>query len=149
MATIDITVNSKIHDIKDIRFGVYSPEQMKKLSVCEITMNPEIPLEVPQDLAKDYGTLDDPRLGVKEPSRTIDAVYTESRCVTCGLDYNNCPGHFGYMVLQRPCFIQTYFKLVIKLLNCVCHKCGHVLLNEEQREMILKLNPKNRINVIV
>ena len=41
MATIDITVNSKIHDIKDIRFGVYSPEQMKKLSVCEITMNPE------------------------------------------------------------------------------------------------------------
>ena len=149
MSTIDITVNSKIHDIKDIRFGVYSPEQMKKLSVCEITMNPEIPLEVPQDLAKDYGTLDDPRLGVKEPSRTIDAVYTESRCVTCGLDYNNCPGHFGYMVLQRPCFIQTYFKLVIKLLNCVCHKCGHVLLNEEQREMILKLNPKNRINVIV
>ena len=149
MEEVNIDTNSFVHDIEGITFGILSPEQMRDMSVCEITHCPDIPRELSPEEAKLYGTLDDPRLGARENTRESSGNIIARPCKTCGLSFENCPGHFGYMKLGRPCFVQIYFQSVVKILQCVCFRCGHVLLNEEQRRFIIRNTvPKNRISLI-
>ena len=146
--SINIDVNSAVRDISELLFGVLSPEQMIENSVCEITAFPEnIPKELTPEEIKVYATLDDPRLGAKEKG---DETYgtNSTLCKSCGMNFIHCPGHFGHMFLGRPCYIHIYFSLVTKLLQCVCYKCGHVLLSPDHRKYILNVNSKNRVDVI-
>merc|ERR1719424_2121950 len=46
-------------------------------------------------------------------------------CVTCGLEYGLCPGHFGHIDLPLPTYTHLLFPLLHQLLRCACSACHH------------------------
>lgn len=71
-------------------------------------------------------------------------------CQTCGMSYENCPGHFGHINLNYPIFHIGFFDIIKKILNCVCIKCGKLRCNyKDHLETIQKLKNNNRLKYIV
>jgi DNA-directed RNA polymerase subunit A' len=102
-----------------IKFGVLSPEQIKRLSVDKLT----VPDTYNEDGYPIDGGLLDQRLGVIDPGLV---------CKTCGARAKVCPGHFGHIELIRPVIHSEFSKIIYMLLQSTCQECGRVLLNEEQ-----------------
>ena len=103
-----------IQNIKTISFGVYSPEQIEKMSVCLVN-NSKKTIE--------HGTVYDPRMGSTETGRI---------CETCGENAIVCPGHFGHIELFEPIVHPLYCKRVVTFLNCICTKCYKPVVTKEQ-----------------
>lgn len=119
--------SSETETIVGIQFGVYSPEEIVRRSVCEIT--------TPSTADGKLGGLFDPRMGVLENGKV---------CRTCGQNNHNCPGHFGHFPLARPVFYTQFFKLVMKILKCVCFKCGKLLIDKNRHAGFLKAKGEAR-----
>lgn len=124
--------SSDIEAIVGIQFGVFSPEEIRRRSVCEIN-NPST-----QD-GKLNG-LFDPRMGVLENGKV---------CRSCGQNNHNCPGHFGHFELARPVYYTQFFKLVMKMLRCVCFKCGKLLIDKARNTHLLKLKGESRWKLVL
>ena len=54
------------------------------------------------------------------------------RCATCFLDYHSCPGHFGHVELNVPCYNPITFPLMFKLLRSTCLFCHSLCLSKIQ-----------------
>ncbi|KAL2154984.1 hypothetical protein VTH82DRAFT_3660 [Thermothelomyces myriococcoides] len=107
--------SAPIREIKEIQFGLLSPEEIKAMSVCHIVY-PETMDETrtkPRD-----GGLNDPLLG---------SVDRQFKCKTCTENMTECPGHFGHIELARPVFHPGFIRRTKKLLEMVCHNCSKVL----------------------
>ena len=93
MANLQFAYSSApLRTVKEIQFGVLSPEEIKAMSVCHVEY-PETMDEArlkPRELG-----LNDPKLG------SIDRAY---KCATCDEDMSECPGHFGHIELASPVF---------------------------------------------
>ena len=105
--------------INHIKFGIFSPEQIKKLSVAKLT----VPDTYNEDGYPIDGGLLDQRLGVIDPGLV---------CKTCGGRNKNCPGHFGHIELVRPVAHSEFGKIINMLLQATCQKCHRILLNNDQ-----------------
>ena len=75
--------------INEITFAVWSPQEIRKYSVCEITQ----PETYDEDGMAVQGGLMDGRLGVLEPGQ---------KCTTDGNTAARSPGHFGHIELSEP-----------------------------------------------
>ena len=106
-----------IYDIEKISFGVYSPDEIKKMSVCLLD-NPK---------RNGYGTVYDERMG------TIDF---NQKCETCNKTSEFCHGHFGHIELCEPIINPLYFKHVVNFLKCICLKCNRILITRENIELL-------------
>ena len=51
-------------------------------------------------------------------------------CTTCGLNYLECPGHFGHIELAEPVFHYGFLDHLKSLLQCVCTKCSNILIEK-------------------
>ena len=103
--------------IKGIEFTTYSPEQIKKTSVVNITKS---------QLYDSNGEptingLFDPKMGYTEPRK---------RCKTCYKTLAECPGHFGHIELAKPVFNIQAESEIAKILKCVCIKCSKLLIDK-------------------
>lgn len=58
----------------------------------------------------------------------------DSPCQTCGKNLNGCVGHFGYLDLELPVFHVGYFRSIIMILQSICKRCAHVLLDDNDKE---------------
>ncbi|KAF8707772.1 DNA-directed RNA polymerase subunit beta', partial [Rhizoctonia solani] len=97
-----------LRKVKEVQFGILSPEEIKAYSVCKIEF-PEV-LEEGTGKVKTAGLMD-PRLG------TVDRNF---KCQTCGEGMAECPGHFGHIELARPVFhIGTF--------NCTLDKFADIV----------------------
>ncbi len=105
--------------IKQIKFGIFSQDQVKKLSVAKLT----VPDTYNEDGYPIDGGLLDQRLGVIDPGLV---------CKTCGGRAKTCPGHFGHIELVRPVIHSEFAKIINMLLQATCQKCHRILLNNEQ-----------------
>jgi len=103
--------------IREVQFGVMSPEEIKAHSVAKIEY-PEVMDESGQR-AK-MGGLMDPRMG------TIDRNF---KCQTCGEGMSECSGHFGHIELARPIFHIGFLTKIKKILECVCVQCGRLKID--------------------
>jgi len=119
--------------IGEIRFGVVSPQEIRKLSVVEV----QTADTYDEDGAVITSGLMDNRLGVLEPGQ---------RCRTCGNTATRCPGHFGHIELAVPVVHVEFTKKIYNLLQAFCRNCGRILLpdksierNRNQTERIKKL----------
>jgi DNA-directed RNA polymerase subunit A' len=110
---------SKVIDA--IKFGLLSPDEIRRLSVVEIQNSDTYD----EDGAPIAGGLMDPRLGTLEPRQ---------RCRTCGNIAINCPGHFGHIELAVPAIHVEFAKAIYKLLSSTCRACGRILLSDEDEE---------------
>ncbi|MDI6654468.1 MAG: DNA-directed RNA polymerase subunit A' [Candidatus Hydrothermarchaeota archaeon] len=107
--------------IEGVRFGLLSPDHIRKFSEARIITADTYD----EDGYPIEGGLMDPKLGVVDPGL---------KCKTCGGRVGDCPGHFGRIELARPVIHVGYAKLVYRLLQATCRKCGRLLLPEKKTE---------------
>lgn len=116
--------SSEIEPIVGIQFGIFSPEEIEKRSVVEITTRTTYEGNEPK-----IGGLFDPRMGVLENGKT---------CRSCGNTNHNCPGHFGHYRLARPVYYIQFFDYILNVLKCVCIRCSKLLIDKELHKGMLK-----------
>jgi len=104
--------------VDEIHFGVFSPHDVRKISVVEI----QTPDTYDEDGASITTGLMDGRLGTLEPRQ---------RCKTCGNTAIRCPGHFGHIELAVPIIHIEFTKIIFELLKSTCRNCGRILLPDE------------------
>jgi len=123
---------SEAEAIVGIQFGVFSPEEILRRSVCEITN--------PSTADGKLNGLFDPRMGVLENGKV---------CRSCGQNNHNCPGHFGHFMLARPVYYTQFFKPLMKVLRCVCFKCSKLLIDKQRNAHLLKLKGESRWKMVL
>lgn len=124
--------SSETEAIVGIQFGVFSPEVIKKRSVCEVTKH--------QTTEGLIGGLFDPRMGVLENGKL---------CRSCGQNNHKCPGHAGHYMLARPLYYTQFFGYVLKILRCVCIKCAKLLINKEKYKVFMKAKQSARWKLVL
>ena len=120
------------HNISEINFGILSPEEILKMSVCEINSSK---LTGPNSIY-------DERLGV---------IGNNKLCVTCGKNNVNCVGHFGHINLNIPIIHSLCIKEILYFLKCFCFKCSKIIIDKNLWKILeteLK-SQKIRLNSIV
>ena len=111
--------------IKSIKFGILSPETIRKMSVMEVSTSETYD----EAGAPVKGGLMDRRLGIVEPG---------TRCETCGNPHDKCPGHFGRIELVRPVIHVEFAKYIHEILKATCRECGRLLLTDKEIEKYRK-----------
>jgi DNA-directed RNA polymerase II subunit RPB1 len=124
--------SSETEAIVGIQFGVFSPEEITRRSVVEITTH--------NTQEGKIGGLADPRMGVLENGKL---------CRSCGLNNHQCPGHFGHYKLARPVYYIQFYKMVLKILRCVCIKCGKLLINKDSARNLRRSKGENRWKAVL
>ena len=104
--------------IDGIKFGILSPQKIRKQSVVEI----QTADTYDEDGMPITSGLMDGRLGTLEPRQ---------RCRTCGNTASLCPGHFGNIELAVPVIHVEFAKIIYSLLRVTCRNCGRILLKDE------------------
>lgn len=99
-------------EIKSIRFGVLSCEEIQRNAVCQVTN---------ANLAGHESVYDE-RMGVIENGKT---------CQSCGLTNKFCPGHFGCIKLARPIFHPMYYRYIVSFLNMFCSQCSRLVVSSD------------------
>ena len=121
--------------IKEIEFSLLSDEETKRMSAVK-----QDPFGI--NLAESYnkyepqkGGLVDLRLGTSDPYL---------KCNTCGLNMEDCPGHFGHHELPDYFFLFGFLNNLKVVLQCVCLNCSKLLV-ENNEELYEKLQNKKGI----
>jgi len=115
--------------IGEIRFGLISPEKIKKLSSAKI-VTPEL---YDIDGYPVDGGLMDLRLGAIDPG---------VRCRTCGGRLKECLGHPGSIDLARSVIHLKYVPLIELGLRCFCHSCNKLMIDDKD---LNKYSPSQRV----
>ena len=123
-------------NVTGLQFSIMSPDEIRNNSVVEITKHETYDKDVPV-----VKGLFDNRMGTTDMGKV---------CATCGLDNIGCPGHFGHIELAKPVYNYHFMDVTVKILKCVCFRCGKLRVNKESpiiTELINKPN-KTRWNTI-
>jgi DNA-directed RNA polymerase II subunit RPB1 len=104
-------------EIIGIEFGIFSPDEIRRSSVVHVEF-PETFENTNTTKPKIKG-LTDPHLGPIEPF---------VQCESCGLEQEECWGHFGHIELVRPIYHPSFVSTILKILRCCCHVCGRLLI---------------------
>jgi len=122
--------SSEIEPIVGIQFGIFSPEEIERRSVVEITNAGTFDGNEPR-----IGGLFDPRMGVLDNGKT---------CRSCGQTNHNCPGHFGHYKLARPVYFIQFFPMILNVMDCVCIRCSKLLIDKNVHKNLLKKRGESR-----
>ena len=125
-----------IKAIDGIRFSVWSPTEIRKYSVVEITA----PETYDEDGMPVQGGLMDGRLGTLEPGQ---------KCLTCGNTAARCPGHFGHIELAEPILHIAFIDNIYKLLQSTCRSCTRLKVPQEDLDAFKKIKDKHAAYTIV
>ena len=109
--------------ISKLSFGILSAQDTMNVAELEVTNKALFVLPTRRPA---IGGVLDRRLGTSRRGETCD---------TCGKVTRLCPGHFGYIQLEMPCFHIGYFKHVVHILQCVCKTCSRILLTVRQQDV--------------
>lgn len=111
-------------DAESIVFSLFTPEDIKKLCTTKmITSLSFDPMGYP--LA---GGLYDKALGpLSEKS---------DPCSTCKKNYNDCPGHFGYIDLPLPVINPLFHKIIQNIIKITCLSCFRMQVADNVKLLI-------------
>ena len=129
-----------INYITQIQFNIFSNENI--INNSSITEKDGIVIPETYDGGEPKrGGIVDTRLGITDGNL---------ECAYCGLNANNCPGHFGHTQLAQPIFHYGFLNHVRNILSCICLKTSKLLIDKESPEIkkLLNLNKRNRFNEI-
>ncbi len=114
-----MSMEQALKTIGGINFAVFSPSEVRKYSVAEITQ----PETYDEDGMPVQGGLMDSRLGTLEPGQ---------KCGTCGSTAGRCPGHFGHIELAEPVLHIAFVDEINRLVQTTCRSCGRILLPQQE-----------------
>jgi DNA-directed RNA polymerase II subunit RPB1 len=86
------------------------------------------------DLAESYENFEPKKGGLVDLRMGTCSLYLP--CTTCGLNYQDCPGHFGHTVLAEHVFHFGFLTHLKNILQCICLKCSNLLI--EKTDVLLK-----------
>jgi len=127
--------SSEIEAIVGIQFGIFSPEEIERRSVVEITNAGTFDGNEPR-----IGGLFDPRMGILDNGKT---------CRSCGQTNHNCPGHFGHYKLARPVYFIQFFPMIMNILNCICIRCSKLRIDKNINKGLLKKRGEARWRAVL
>ena len=127
--------SSEIEPIVGIQICVFSPEEIERRSVVEITNAGTYEGNEPK-----IGGLFDPRMGVLDNGK---------ECRSCGQTNHKCPGHFGHFRLARPVYYIQFLPFVQNILSCVCIRCSKLLIDMKYRKHYLKRRGEARYREVL
>ena len=125
-----------IKSIQGIKFSVWSPNEIRKYSVSEITA----PETYDEDGMAVQGGLMDGRLGTLEPGQ---------KCLTCGNTSARCPGHFGHIELAEPVLHIAFIDSIHKLLLATCRSCSRIRISDEELAKFLEIKSRKAAYTII
>ncbi|MCH8914541.1 MAG: DNA-directed RNA polymerase subunit A' [Thaumarchaeota archaeon] len=125
-----------IKSINGIRFSVWSPTEIRKYSVAEITA----PETYDEDGMAVQGGLMDGRLGTLEPGQ---------KCLTCGNTAARCPGHFGHLELAEPILHIAFIDNIYKLLQSTCRSCARLKVPQEDLDAFKKIKTRKAAYTVI
>ena len=125
-----------IKSIDGIRFSVWSPTEIRKYSVAEITA----PETYDEEGTPVHGGLMDGHLGTLEPGQ---------KCLTCGNTAARCPGHFGHIELAEPVMHIAFIDNIHKLLQSTCRSCSRLKVPQEMLDEFRSVRSKQAAYAIV
>ncbi len=125
---------SDLESVVGIQFGIFSPEEIVRRSVVEVTTAATYDGNEPK-----IGGLFDPRMGVLDNGKS---------CRSCGQTNHGCPGHFGHFRLSRPVYFIQFMNDILRVLKCVCIRCGKLLIDKEAHKNLLKRHGESRWNAV-
>ena len=117
--------------VNGIQFSIMGPEEIRKNSVVEITKHETYEKDIPV-----IKGLFDSRMGTTDMGKV---------CNTCGLDNKECPGHFGHIVLAKPVYNYHFIDITMKILKCICFRCGKLRINKESSKIYDIKKKANRV----
>jgi DNA-directed RNA polymerase II subunit RPB1 len=127
--------SSEVEPIVGIQICVFSPEEIERRSVVEITNAGTYEGTEPK-----IGGLFDPRMGVLDNGK---------ECRSCGQTNHKCPGHFGHFRLARPVYYIQFLPFVQNILSCVCIRCSKLLVDKNFRKHYLKRRGEARYREVL
>ncbi|RNJ79149.1 MAG: DNA-directed RNA polymerase subunit A' [Nitrosopumilus sp. B06] len=125
-----------IKSIDGIRFSVWSPTEIRKYSVAEITA----PETYDEDGMSVQGGLMDGRLGTLEPGQ---------KCLTCGNTAARCPGHFGHIELAEPVLHIAFIDNIHKLLQSTCRSCARLKVPQVDLDAFKRIKEKEAAYTVI
>ena len=125
-----------VKSIQGIKFSVWSPNEIRKYSVAEITA----PETYDEDGMAVQGGLMDGRLGTLEPGQ---------KCLTCGNTSARCPGHFGHIELAEPVLHIAFIDNIHKLLLATCRSCSRIRISDEDLAKFLEIKSRKASYTII
>lgn len=105
--------------VSHVEFGVFSPEEIKRFAVVNVTEQSMYASNLP--LANGAA---DHRMG---------SVDRRLACGTCKRGISDCPGHAGMLALNYPVLHPSFLDTILKLLKITCFFCAELLLSEPDR----------------
>lgn len=117
-----------------IEFSVLGNNEFKRMTVVDKET-------VGIDVADLYDNMEPKRGGLIDPRMGSTDRYIS--CSTCGLNSDDCVGHFGHIDLAEPTFHMGYIQFVKKILGCICLKCSKLLVHKNENEIADMLKHKN------
>jgi len=125
-----------VKSIQGIKFSVWSPNEIRKYSVAEITA----PETYDEDGMAVQGGLMDGRLGTLEPGQ---------KCLTCGNTSARCPGHFGHIELAEPVLHIAFIDSIHKLLLATCRSCSRIRISDEDLAKFLEIKSRKASYTVI
>lgn len=115
--------STDLESIVGIQFSIFSPDEIERRSVVEITSQATYEGNEPK-----IGGLFDPRMGVLDNGKV---------CRSCGQTNHGCPGHFGHYRLTRPVYYIQFLPMVLNVLKCICVRCSKLRIDKELYKSLL------------
>ena len=116
--------SSEIEPVVGIQICVFSPDEIERRSVVEVTNSGTYEGNEPK-----IGGLFDPRMGVLDNGK---------ECRSCGQTNHKCPGHFGHFRLARPVYYIQFLPFIQNIMSCICIRCSKLLVDKNFRKHFLK-----------
>ena len=130
--------SAPLRTVKEIQFGIFSPEEIRDISVLKIAT------------ADTFDEKGQPIInGLNSP--LLGSVDRNNMCQTCHEGMSDCPGHFGHIELAKPVFNIAFLGRIKKVLESVCIHCGKLVQDEFDpifKQAIRLKDPKKRFNAV-
>jgi DNA-directed RNA polymerase beta' subunit/intein/homing endonuclease len=120
--------------IVGVQFSTFSPEEIRRYSVAEITNRNTYAGKKPV-----LGGLFTPQCGGGDITGS-----TKQICPTDGLTSTESPGYFAHLELATTLFSMHHIKNILKVRKSTCFACSRLLFSKSQHQHMLEMSPQER-----
>ena len=120
--------------IVGVQFSTFSPEEIRRYSVAEITNRNTYAGKKPV-----LGGLFTPQCGGGDITGS-----TKQICPTDGLTSTESPGYFAHLELATTLFSMHHIKNILKVCKSTCFACSRLLFSKSQHQHMLEMTPQER-----
>jgi len=120
--------------IVGVQFSTFSPEEIRRYSVAEITNRNTYAGKKPV-----LGGLFTPQCGGGDITGS-----TKQICPTDGLTSTESPGYFAHLELATTLFSMHHIKNILKIRKSTCFACSRLLFSKSQHQHMMEMSPQER-----